>query len=298
MNKNIIIKGYFFAVISAVIYGCMPLMAKKIYALGVNPMTLVLLRNFLAVPFLAVLAHTSGQGLKLSVKALPNVSLIAFLGCCATPVLLFSAYNYIPSGTATVFHFVYPALVVLAGVLFLKRPINKGNIIAVMLCLLGIVMFYDPNAVLNLQGSGLALLSGVTFAVYVLLLSRSANSSLSGIRFTFYTSAISSVIMLIICLICGQLSLPNSAEGWFCCSIFAIAVTVGAVVLFQQGTFLIGGERTSILSVLEPITGVLIGAVVLHEPLGIRTAIGSVLVIAASILIALMDARKKRGVCL
>ena len=281
-----------FAIISAVIYGCMPLMAKRIYNLGVNPMTLVLLRNLLAVPILAVLAHTSGQSLKISLKALPNVSLIAFFGCCATPVLLFSAYNFIPSGTATVFHFVYPALVVLAGILFFKHPINKGNIVAVALCFLGIVMFYDPGAVLNLQGSGLALLSGVTFAVYVLLLSNPANSSLSGIRFTFYTSAISSVIMLIGCLISGQLSLPNSVEGWVCCIIFAMAVTVGAVMLFQQGTFLIGGERTSILSALEPITGVLIGALFMGEKLSLGVAVGSALVVLASILTVLTDTRK------
>ena len=286
------IKGYLYAIVSAVIYGCMPLMAKKIYAEGVNPMTLVLLRNLLALPVLAILACVKGNGLKISVKALSSISAIALLGCCVTPVLLFSAYNFIPSGTATVFHFIYPALVVLVGMLLFGYSVGIGKILAVVLCLLGIVFFYDPSAVLNWQGSGLALLSGVTFSVYVLWLSRFSRENLSAMGFTFYTAAASSLIMLIACLLSGKLSLPNSAAGWCYCGIFAIAVTVGAVLLFQQGTFLIGGERTSILSTLEPITGVVIGAAVLQEALTWRTVVGSVLVISASILIALTDAGK------
>ena len=55
MQKSKLIKGYIFAVASAVIYGCMPLMAKYIYADGVSPFSLVLFRNAFALPALAVL---------------------------------------------------------------------------------------------------------------------------------------------------------------------------------------------------------------------------------------------------
>ena len=70
-------------------------------------------------------------------------------------------------------------------------------------------------------------------------------------------------------------------------------VNAGAVVLFQQATFTIGGERASILSTLEPITSILLGVAVFHEALTVRTVIGSVLVIGAGILIAALDLRKK-----
>ena len=51
--------GYMYAIISAIIYGCMPIMAKYIYADGVNALTLVFLRNFLALPVLAILAFSN-----------------------------------------------------------------------------------------------------------------------------------------------------------------------------------------------------------------------------------------------
>ncbi len=41
MKKKSLIKGYIFVIMSALIFGLMPLMAKFIYAEGVNPPTLV-----------------------------------------------------------------------------------------------------------------------------------------------------------------------------------------------------------------------------------------------------------------
>lgn len=293
MNRRLkFARGYVYAICSALIYGCMPLMAKHIYAQSVSPETLVFLRNFLAVPVLAFLVYANGNGFAVPIKDLPAIGIIALFGCCLTPVLLFRAYTFIPSGTATVFHFVYPALVVLAGMLFLGRKPGKGNIISVILCFVGIALFFDPKAPLNWQGAVPALLSGVTFAVYVLLLSWFTGKRITGIAFSFYIAAISSIVMLLYCIVSGTLSLPATLLGWALCAVFACAVTVGAVVLFQQGTFLIGGEKTSILSTLEPITSVLLGALLMGEKLSLGIVVGSALVVLASILTVLTDTRK------
>ena len=101
--------------------------------------------------------------------------------------------------------------------------------------------------------------------------------------------------MLAICLCTGQLALPTSLVGWGLSLLFATSVTTGAVVLFQQGALLIGGERTSVLSALEPITGVVIGIFVFHESAKPTVLIGSFLVIASAILIAVMDLKKKKS---
>ena len=99
-NKNL--KGCLFAVLSAIIYGSMPLMAKYVYADGVTPLTLVFLRNLFSVVPLAILAYREKKTLKIPVSALPAIGFMSLLGCCLTPVLLFSSYQYIPSGLATV----------------------------------------------------------------------------------------------------------------------------------------------------------------------------------------------------
>ena len=42
--------GYLCVILSAVIFGCMPLGANFLYAQGVTPMSLVFLRNLLSLP--------------------------------------------------------------------------------------------------------------------------------------------------------------------------------------------------------------------------------------------------------
>lgn len=286
-------KGYLFAVLSAVIYGCMPLMANYIYDDGVNPLTLVFLRNLFSLIPLAILAYRERKTLKVPLSKLPSIVLISLLGCCITPILLFSSYRFIASGTATVLHFAYPAIVVIVGILFLRKKPQLSNILSVLLCVIGISLFYSPQETLNPTGSALALLSAVTFAAYVIFLSRFDTSKISGFLFSFYIALISCVSTLFICLATNSLALPSTAFGWGLCVIFSLLVTTGAVVLFQQSTFLIGGERASILSTLEPITSVIIGVVVFGDPIGIRIVIGSLLVIAASITTALMGMKKK-----
>lgn len=292
MNKNTW-KGYLFVIASAVIYGCMPLMASHIYADGVTSLTLVFLRNLLSLPVLAVLAYSQNKKLAVPAAALPHISLLAIFGCCVTPMLLFSAYRHIASGTATVFHFIYPAVVVLAEWALFKVKISAKNLLSVALCLGGIAMFYTPGQPLNPTGSLFALTSGVTYSAYILCLSRFRYRDISGFLLSFYVAAVSSCIMLPVCLVSGRLSLPTNMGTWLLCAFFAAIVTAGASVLFQQGTFLIGGQKASVLSAMEPITGVVVGALLLNETVSPAVALGSAMVILASILIAKKDKQKE-----
>lgn len=277
---------------SAVIFGCMPLITKGMYADGMNSMSVVLCRNLLSLPILGLLGWRQSGSMKIPGKALLPISLLAVLGPLATPLLLFSSYRYISSGTATVFHFVYPAMVILLGVVLLKRKSSPKQLLCVVLCVMGIGLFYDPAQKLDLTGSALALLSGLAYAGYILLLSVFRYKEISGFKLSFFVSAISSVILLGICLSGNMLTMPKSLVGWLCALIMAAVVNAGAMVLFQQGTFRIGGERASILSTFEPITGVLVGILALGEPVGPGMLVGTVLVILASILIAVFDMKK------
>jgi len=293
MKNKLLIKGSVLVIVSAFLFGCMPLITRYIYAEGVNRESVVLLRNLLALPLLALLTHRQEKNFRIPVKAVPAIVAIALMGCCITPLLLYGSYQHIATGTATVFHFVYPAVVVLIGFVFLHKRINAGTLLAVLLCVGGLCLFYDPKERLDLVGCVLALTSGVTYAIYVVLLSAFRYKEVSGFKLSFYVSAICSAAMLAVCLLKDCLTLPTSVAGWLLCVLLAMVISVGAVVMFQRGTFLIGGERASILSTVEPLTGVLMGIIVFQEKTTIGMGIGSALVIAACILITVFD--KKRS---
>ena len=295
MQRTNMVKGYLFVIASAFLYGCMPLGAKYIYAEGVNALSLVLLRNILAIPILAVVAKLQGQSLSISKKALIKIGIIGALGCCLTPILLFSSYQYLSSGTATVFHFIYPTAVVLGGIILLKERARASSFICVALCTVGICLFYNPSEPIDIRGSVLALLSGITYAFYILFLSYFRDKDVSGTNYCFYIAITCSITMSIVCILSGKFALPATIRGWALCVVFSITLGICAVMLFQAGTFIIGGQRASILSTVEPITSILAGALFLNEAITARTFAGSFLVVLASILVAWFDMKSAKN---
>lgn len=289
MNQQKMLRGYIYVILSAVIFGCNGLMVQFIYREGINALSLVLFRNLLSAPVLGIVAFCQHKTLRIPAAAIPSITMTSIMGCSMTPILLFSSYLFIASGTATVLHFIYPVSVVLAEVIFYHKKISCGNMLSVLICAVGVSMFYNPGDPLDWRGSALALASGITYTVYILLLANFHFPQISGFLLSFYVSVTSCAVMMIVCLSTGLLTLPDSLLGWVYCFGFSLIINVGAVVLFQQGTILIGGQRASILSTLEPITGIFAGMAAFQEPVGIRTLMGCALVVIASILITLSD---------
>ncbi len=296
MRKKMFL-GYFLVIASAVLYGSMGLLATLIYKEGVTPFSLVFLRNIISLPLLAFAATVSGKSLKIPPRALPSISWIAVFGCCITPLLLYISYNDIGTGLTTVFHFVYPAVVIVLSLIFLKSKFKLANLISLVICLTGICVIFIFNSVgeqLGIMGSVLALMSGLTYAVYILGLSGFRYKEISGFVFNFYGASFCAIVSLIVCLCSGNMKFPTSTTGWLLCILFALICNVGALVLFQSGTRLIGGERASILSAFEPITGVVIGIAFLDEKGGWSTAVGTALVVISCVLIAVFDMKKEK----
>lgn len=294
MKKNNLFWGYAMVIISAVIFGLMPLMTGVLKADGMNSYSIVMIRNMIPLPVLAALALLQTKSMKVPVKALPNMAMAAIMGCCVTPLLLYVSYDLLApfDGVATVFHFVYPAFVVLGGWLFFKEKLSKGTLLSLVLCVAGVCLFYDPEASVDILGAGLALLSGLTYAIYVLFLSRFQYKDMNSFKFSFYLSAVTTVVMFLFCLATNRLAFPTSAGGWLMAVFFGLVVNVGAMVLFQKGTFLIGGQKASILSTTEPLTSVIVLAVG-GTVITLMSWIGSALVIASTVLIAVFDAKKE-----
>lgn len=187
---------------------------------------------------------------------------------------------------ATVFHFAYPVIVVLGG-LVLREQVRKKALFCAVLCSLGILLLIDPSGAVDPLGVALALTSGVTYAVYILLLAHFRHREVMGFRMTFYMALISAVCMFFLCLLSHQLCLPQTLAGWLAALAFSLMICIGAVMLFQKGTFLIGAQRAAILSTFEPITSIFVGILFLNETLTPRILLGSAITLVAGVFITL-----------
>lgn len=293
MERRSLWIGYLCVILSAVLFGCMPLGARFLYAQGVTPMSLVLLRNLLSLPILALLGSRQG-GLRISRGALLEASTASFFGCWLAPILLFSSYRYLASGMAAVFHFIYPILVVLSGYL-LREKVKKGALLCALLCSLGILLLFDPHGAIDPVGVAFALTSGAAYAAYILVLGHFRHREVSGFRLSFYMSSVCAFCTLLLCLATGQLGLPKTIGGWGAALLFSLSLSVGAAVLFQAGTFRCGAQRAAILSTFEPLTSILVGILFLDESLTPRILLGSALTLLAGVLITTSGGKESNG---
>lgn len=272
----------------------MPLMATMAYAHGVNAVSLVLLRNLLAMPILFLIMKLRRVKIAIDAKRLARVAWLGLLGSFFTPLLLFSSYSLISSGTATTLHFVYPAFVFTGCALFFKERVTPKQLVCVIACCAGIALLQPSGGEdgSQLLGVILAAVSGVVYAAYIMLLGKSGLQDMDVFQMSFYVTVFCSVAAFLFSTVTGTLSLPQTGSGWLWCIMVAIGVMIGAVTLFQKGTLLVGAQQASVLSTFEPITGVLIGIFVLNEQHSPKILVGVVLVLASSLALTLLSHKK------
>lgn len=292
MNKKY--KGYLFVILSAVIFGSMPLMAKYIYAGGGNAISLVFYRSFLALPLIFIIMKSSNKGvsIKITLDELKKIFILVMGGSALTPVLLYNSYNYVSSGIATTIHFIYPIFVLIGCAILFKEKITLVKALCVLLCTAGILLLSNLGQIgdsTDLIGIGLSFASGITFAFYVIYLDKSGLKSMNQFELGFYMAIITAIAVLIYAAFTKTFTYSMTPGSWILTFIFANLVTVGAVVLFQTGIRYIGPQKASILSTFEPITSILTGILFLGEPLSFKTGVGIVLILISVVLLSKFD---------
>lgn len=279
------LKGIAYVAISAFLFGCMPLLAKNIYLLGGNAVTLVFHRFSLALPILFILIRKDFCAI--TKEEFIKVTILSF-GLAGTPVLLYISYNYIASGTATAIHFMYPILVVLAYVIFFRQKISMVKVICIVLSTTGILLFYT-NDKSNVIGILIAFASAISFTFYIIYLDRSGLKTMPSLKLTFYLSAVSSVELFLFSSVTKTLTFNIKPLGWILTFVLVIFISIIATVLFQIGVKIIGPQRTAILSTLEPITSIVIGVIAFNEAFNIKIGMGMFFIILSVVLLTIFD---------
>jgi len=281
--------GILLTILSAVLFGCNPLISKQIYALGGNSVTLSFYRMLITSAGFWILNKICiKEDFRVSGSDLKKLVLCA-QGYCLTPYLLWSSYNYLPSGLATTIHFVYPVLVLIGSIVLYHERLNTKKAVSCLLCVIGIVCFCQMDGSISTFGILIAFVSGVTYTSYILLLDHSGLVDMHPYKLSFWLAAIGTVELLIISICTGTLTFGIAPAGWALTVVFAIVTGAVASTAFQVGTKYIGAQNASLLSTFEPLTSVAIGICVYHESMTTRTTLGIIAIILSVILVSVSN---------
>lgn len=284
-------RGIFLTILSAIIFGFTPIIAKITYDLGSNGITLAFLRHALVLPILYGIIKIQKLSLVITKTQVKNILLVGIFGSGLAILTLYSSYSYISVGSATVLHFLYPMFVSLISLLYFKEKLSKVNKICLAVATLGIIFFIEPNNG-SMLGIVLSLISGVFFAYYVVGIDRLWLKDMNSYVLNFYFALFISIFIGIFGLVTNNLHLTLSATVYGYSFIIAVLTSIIGIICLQQGVKYLGGTTASILSMFEPVTSVIVGLIVLHEQLSMMKIIGCCIILCSITMIVITKGRK------
>ena len=206
------------------------------------------------------------------------------IGYALQATLYFVAMDHIGVGLTSLLLYTYPAFVALLAWLVDRERPTRGRITALVAVFIGTSLAASPGgAHPDLLGLTIGLCTGAWYAVYLTVGTRlvRAVDSLAASGYVCLGAAASFLVALT-----GRgLDLPRTVDaGALIAGIVVVATVVPIVALFA-GMRRLGTPRAALLSTLEPVVTVALGAAILKERLGAGELAGGALIVAALVLL-------------
>lgn len=299
------IKGYLYAALAAAAYGTNPIFAKPLYADGMNPDSVLLLRYLLALLLMGAIILLQSIGKKgrsirqafgIQRHTLPQLVLMGLL-MSASSILLFMSYNYMPVGIASTLLFCYPIMVAVIMTLCFHERLSWLVVGCLALASAGVALLCKgdegADAAISdtfLIGFLLVMASSLSYAIYLVGLNKTRIRTIASMPVTFYV-LLFGLSIYVVRIACGvPLVMPHTLSMWLNCLGLGLFPTVISLVFTSRAIQSIGSTQTALLGAFEPVTAVGLGVIILGETVSVREAIGMCLIFLAVSLVV-----KRRG---
>lgn len=278
--------GLALAAAGAVAFSGKAIIAKLIYRHGVDAITVVMLRMLLALPLFVLLAWWSGRGrAALGRRDLRDIGVLGFSGYYLASTLDFLGLQYVTASFERLVLYLNPTLVLLLGVLFLKRRVAWRQWAAMGVSYAGVLLvfghevsFAGANVAL---GAALVFGSALSYAVY-LIASGEAVQRIGALRLTGWATSVACVLCLLQFAALRPLELAAGlpAPVWWLSLLNAVVCTFAPVLMVMMAIERIGAAAAAQTGMVGPMSTVLMGVWILGEPFTPWVAAGTALVLA------------------
>jgi drug/metabolite transporter (DMT)-like permease len=281
-------------------FGLLGPVARFAYETGLEPISFVAWRALFATVIVGLfVAWRIGRGEGfVGPWRLPGRQRMALLTAGITSVTLnvamFLAFERTTVALVLLAFYTYPALVAVVAVWRGVEPLDGVRVAALALALGGMVLVVagglDPSGELRVDplGIGLALSAAISQTVFVTV-SRSGFAAIStdqAMGWIMFATLATCALLAIATGGVASLAVPLASGPALGLSALAGTLAAGIPsILFLRGIRSIGGTRTGILMLFEPVVGVVLAAVLLKEGLAPIQLAGGGCILAAAVLL-------------
>ncbi len=274
-------QGMIYASLSAVLYGLSAVITKIITVEGVSIPTLIFSRGFCGLVILFFWNRTHKNSLRISRAAQKKIILLCTAGSSFTLFLLNISYLFLPVGSATTIHYLYPIIVTAAGAVINREKPARSTVFTLIICTLGLSFLFESIVSSQYPGVVFAVLSSFTWSFHMLFLEHSKLADqVKPSVLAFYQNGILAAVGLFSGVFAGHtfsVILPLTPYV----ILIAVFNSVLATILLQKGIALARASMTAVLSVFEPVSSIFFGFLLLREDLSGRQFAACLIILAS-----------------
>ena len=274
-------EGIFLVFVSAVSFGFMPIFARFAYAQGVGVDGLLFVRFLLAFLIMGTLLATFHKLILPKRMDLLALLILGALVYFMQSTFYFSALLFSPVAIVALLLYTYPVFVTLGAHALGWERISRRLVGAFMIALIGLVLVANPFGTAIGLGVLLAFASALTYTFYILGGSKVLRR-VRGEVAAFYVMGAASVSFGLTGALTGLIRLNWTVAGWFWVLAITLVCTVVAATTFFMGITRIGPSRAALISLMEPVTSVLLSLALFGNKLSISQWFGGFLILVST----------------
>ncbi|MET0773053.1 MAG: DMT family transporter [Candidatus Limnocylindrales bacterium] len=301
---------------AACLYGSGPFFARIAYDAGMAPLPLLTWRYVFAalMGWLLVVATTSGR---LSLRTLSRRELVVLLALGTLFVVNAGAYTAaletVPAGLVAIITYIYPAMVAVIAIRYVRRLEGRRAWIALAVSMAGVALAVGgipADADIPVTGLVLAFLCPVFYSVWIVLAARLRGERPEGeeqpiepiaatgpedtgapthgpdaLTSSAVMSSVTALTAGVLVVLVGGDPAPAAVPGEAWLALIGFGVfSAFAVAAFLGGSRRIGAARAALVSTFEPVYTIVMATVLLGESLGPVQVLGGGLVVLGVLL--------------
>lgn len=284
--------GIGIGILGVALFSSKAVMVKLAYQYNVDAITILLLRMLFAFPFYLVIAFKYNKGNQpITKKDYGWLLLFGLVGYYLASYFDFVGLSYIKASLERIVLFLYPTIVLILNRIFLKKPITKVQVLAILLTYIGVVIAFVDE--LEFTGNNIykgvffIVLSAITYASYLVgsgwlipkfgVAKFTANAMLISCFSVFIHFAVVSDVNL--------LGLPWQVYTYgFLIAFFS---TVIPSFLVSKSIKMISSSNFAIVAGVGPISTIILATIFLDEKLTFLQMIGALVVITGIVILSL-----------
>lgn len=209
-------------------------------------------------------------------------------------ILLFESYRYTSVGVATLCYYMAPVFVMLLSPLVLKERLSAARFMCVLIALGGMVLVSGASLSDAKATKGILFALGAAVLYCTVILINKRITRLPAQETTFFQLLAATAVTLPYALFTQGDAITLSADTVVPLLILGIVHTGVAYLLFFSAAGKLPAQSTAMLSYIDPVTAVVLAALVLGQIPSTLQIVGACMIVGGSILSELVAPKRRR----